>query len=324
MSHLDQLINLTPLLLRLPLELLYLVSDHSNSSADVNALARCNRQLYNLLNSFLYRSNLQRSQGSALMWAAARSRSETARNMFEACWNIEISPDYLREVLVVAMKNCSWGVMKVLIANGTDANTQGGGFGHILQAASWKGDANFVQSLLDAGADVNAQAGHYGNALTAAAWCGHEHVTRLLIDNGAEVNARGGTYGNALQAASSAGHQGVVDQLIHKRAEVNEKGGFYGSALQAACWTGNKQVVKTLLAAGANPGIQSRECERAHILALRRGNISITRLLCISSIRCIIGKKLPMILRGNGSFAFRLTEDLIYTWLGVVENSVRG
>ncbi|KAH5617358.1 hypothetical protein HBI23_258270, partial [Parastagonospora nodorum] len=57
------------------------------------------------------------------------------------------------------MKSCSWEVMKVLITNGADVNTRGGGLGHILQAASWKGDAEFLRVLLDDGADVNAQAG---------------------------------------------------------------------------------------------------------------------------------------------------------------------
>ncbi|KAH7060983.1 ankyrin repeat-containing domain protein [Paraphoma chrysanthemicola] len=289
-------------LLRLPLELLYLVSHHAASPADTNALARCNRQLYELLNKFLYRNNMRSSDGSALMWAAKNSRSGIARKIFDTCRDIELSTTCLRKALIIAMESCSWGVMKVLIANGADANTRGGGLGHILQAASWKGDADFVRVLLEAGADVNAQAGQYGSALTAAAWCGHEDTVRLLIERGADVNAQSGGYANALQAASSAGHQTIVEHLICRGAAVNATGGFYGSALQAACWRGNEHVVKALLQAGANPHIQGEECANALLLTLKRKDITIAGLLCTRSIRYFVADKLPCVLH-TGSIA---------------------
>jgi ankyrin repeat protein len=284
-------------MLRLPLELLYLVSHHATSPADINALACCNKKLYGLLNAFLYRSNMRGSHGSALMWAAEHYRLGTARKVFEACRDIELPAEYLQKALLLAMKSCSWGVMKVLVANGADVNTRGGGFEHILQAASWKGDADFVQLLLDAGADVNAQAGHYGNALTAAAWYGHDRTARLLINKGADVNAQSGNYANALQAASSVGHCSMVEQLIYHGAMVNVTGGFYGSALQAACWRGNKQIVKALLQAGADPCTQGRECENAFVLALKRGDSTIVSLLFTESFRNFTGLRLPILLR---------------------------
>jgi ankyrin repeat protein len=295
MSALHKSANSTPML-RLPLELLYLISYYSTSTADLNALVRCNRQLYGSLNAFLYCTDMQGSAGSALMWAAENYRSSTARHVFEACKSIEIPADYLEKALVLTLENCSWGVMKMLIANGADANTQGPGFGHILQAASWKGDIEFVRVLLTAGADIEAQAGHYGNALTAAAWCGHEEVATLLIRNRADVNAQSGSYGNALQAAASVGHQSMVRLLIKENADVNAIGGFYGSALQAACWRGDKQVVEALLQAGANPGIRGTERENALVLALKRGDTSIITRLIVWSTCHFISEKLPVFL----------------------------
>ncbi|KAK2603444.1 hypothetical protein QQS21_004395 [Conoideocrella luteorostrata] len=55
-----------------------------------------------------------------------------------------------------------------LIHNGADVNTQGGYYGSVLQAASYRGHQEIVQLLLDEGADVNAQGGYYGSALQAA------------------------------------------------------------------------------------------------------------------------------------------------------------
>lgn len=238
---------------------------------------------------------MQDCNGSALMWAAAHHRSSTARKVFKSCKGMELQATCLHEALLVAMENCSWAVIKLLIANGADANTQGSGFGNVLQAASWKGDADLVRSLLSAGAKVNALAGHYGNALQAAAWNGHGHVAKLLLSKGADINAQGGHYGNALAAASWAGHQSMVQQLVSHGAMVNVEGGFYGSALQAACWSGEKKVVQTLLQAGADTDTKGEECENALLMAFKRDHVSVARLVLASSIRECIRKKLSML-----------------------------
>jgi ankyrin repeat protein len=280
----------------LPPELLYYISDYFASLADVNSIARCNRVLYGLLNAFLYRRNMRNCGGSALMWAAEKYRSTTARNVFKLCEGIEISADYLSKALVLALKNCSWGVMKVLIANGADANTQGSGLGNILQAASWNGDLEFVRTLLAGGANVKVQAGHFGNALTAAAWYGHEGVAELLIRNGADVNAQSGSYANALQAAASAGRQTMVKLLVNRGADVNSIGGLYGTALQAACCRCDKQVVRILLQAGADPGIQGPGCENALALAFKRRDVAMLTLMMTWSTSYLIGKELVVLL----------------------------
>ena len=56
-----------------------------------------------------------------------------------------------------------------------------------------------------------AQGRLYGDPLQAASYRGDDQVVQMLLDRGANVNAQGGEYGNALQAASSEGH----DQVVH-------------------------------------------------------------------------------------------------------------
>lgn len=140
---------------------------------------------------------LQHCDGSALRWAAVRHRSDTMRKIFELCEGMELLCTILRSALVLAMEHCSWTVIRILIANGADANTKESGFGHVLQAASWKGDADFVRPLLSAGIDVSAWAGQYGNALQAAAWKEHEFIAKLPLNKGTDVKGRPAKHGAA-------------------------------------------------------------------------------------------------------------------------------
>ncbi|KPA37280.1 hypothetical protein FLAG1_09906, partial [Fusarium langsethiae] len=112
------------------------------------------------------------------------------------------------------------GAARDLTTEGADVNAQGGYYGNALQAASFGGHLEIVQTLLDKGADVNTQGGHYGNALYAASSQGNLEIVQMLLDKGADVNAQGGEYGNALQAASCEGYLEVVQTLLDKGADV--------------------------------------------------------------------------------------------------------
>jgi hypothetical protein len=184
MSSLSTRSSLAPLL-RLPKELLRLIASHCDSYAEINAVTRCNKQLYYSVNHLLYRRNMQDPSGCALMWAVTCRQSDTCRRVFESCKGIVLQPTRLRTALFLATQNWSRVIVKLLIDHGADVNARMGWSGHVLQAASLRGDTALVQSLLDAGADVNAQGGHYGNALRAASWAGHENTVDLLIQGGA-------------------------------------------------------------------------------------------------------------------------------------------
>ena len=72
--------------------------------------------------------------------------------------------------------------------------------------------------LMERGAEVNSQGGQYGHALQAASFRGHEKVVSMLLERGADVNAQGGEYGNPLAAASSEGHEKVIEMLVDRGA----------------------------------------------------------------------------------------------------------
>jgi ankyrin repeat protein len=114
--------------------------------------------------------------------------------MFESCNGIVLPPTRLRTALFFATQNWSRVIVKLLIDHGADVNARIGCSGHVLQAASLRGDMALVRSLINSGADVNAQGGHYGTALQAALWAGHEDVVDLLIRTGAFRSREGSTY----------------------------------------------------------------------------------------------------------------------------------
>ena len=107
---------------------------------------------------------------------------------------------------------------------------------------------------------INAKGGKFRNALQAASFSGQNDVIQLLLDRGVDVNAQGGFFGNALQAASSLGRIQIVQLLLEKGAHVNAQGGgFYRNALQAASYNGRDEVVRLLLDKGAVLDTESLE-----------------------------------------------------------------
>ncbi|KAJ4034164.1 hypothetical protein NW758_011122 [Fusarium oxysporum] len=65
-----------------------------------------------------------------------------------------------------------------------DVNVEGGEYGNALQAASFNGNLEVVQLLLDKGANVNAQ------TFQAASRGGNPEIVQLLNLNGAKMMSR--------------------------------------------------------------------------------------------------------------------------------------
>jgi hypothetical protein len=66
-------------MLNLPNELLRDISEYLESERDINAVVQSNRRLYRLLDSYLYRHNVQQPGSSALLWAARHGQEATAQ-----------------------------------------------------------------------------------------------------------------------------------------------------------------------------------------------------------------------------------------------------
>ena len=92
-----------------------------------------------------------------------------------------------------------------------------------LMTAASSGDANELQTLLDAGADVNATGDDGETALMAAATRGHSEAAQTLLDAGADVNASADNGETALMYAALRGHPDTVQALLDAGANVDAR-----------------------------------------------------------------------------------------------------
>jgi Ankyrin repeats (3 copies)/Squalene-hopene cyclase C-terminal domain/Ankyrin repeat/Prenyltransferase and squalene oxidase repeat len=118
----------------------------------------------------------------------------------------------------------------------------------VLMAAATNGSPEAVRLLLEKGADAAVKSKRTETALGNAATAGVEETVRLLLDHGAEVNSRNIRGYSPLMLAA-------------------------GSDSQPA------GVVKLLLARGADTSYSADYDETARILASKRGDTAVTRLL---------------------------------------------
>jgi ankyrin repeat protein len=216
------------------------------------------------------------SQVSTLWFAVAANLLETARLLLKDTPTLQ--PTDSPEIIVASYYG-NIQMVQLLVQHGADVNALGGDYGSALQAASYDGHIDIVQLLIEHGADVNAQGGHFGSALQAASHNGHMNTIQLLIEHGADVNAQGGHFGSALQAASHNGHMNTIQLLIEHGADVNVQVGFYGSALQAVSHNRHPDIVQFLIEHGADVNAQGGEYGTALQVASYKGHIDIVQLL---------------------------------------------
>jgi uncharacterized protein len=178
----------------------------------------------------------------------------------------------------------------------------GGRFG-ILEAVLLN-DVDLARHRLDEGADPDTgEHRYYGTILMNAAELGYREMVNLLVDRGANMEATDDLGQTALMVAADAGRLEIVTQLIDRGAKIDTVDWCGGSALAHAAIQGRLAVVALLLSRGAkrsvpvavaldDVGLVKDElrngadadnvyfgCGRLPMLAVRRGNAVIVRLL---------------------------------------------
>ncbi len=139
-------------------------------------------------------------------------------------------------------------IVQLLINEGADPNLGSSNppCGAPLHQASFHGNIQVVQCLLDNGANVDLYSEELGTPLQAACLEGHFQLVKLLIERGADVNMIGGSrLGNALHATLCGNHVDIASYLIEKGAHASVTPGSQ-SHLQVAVSKGNVDMVKLL------------------------------------------------------------------------------
>eukprot|EP00386_Alphamonas_edax_P004126 GDKI01012953.1.p1 GENE.GDKI01012953.1~~GDKI01012953.1.p1 ORF type:complete len:217 (-),score=55.43 GDKI01012953.1:35-685(-) len=128
-----------------------------------------------------------------------------------------------------------------------------------IHRAVCDGDIKTVRLLLDVGGvDVNAQHGNstrsYFTPLHCASFAGQTQIAQLLLDRGGDVHAKNTVQETPLHTAAIQGHTQVAQLLLDRAADVNTRNQDGWTPLLGAinCDTVSNDTVTLLLDNGAD------------------------------------------------------------------------
>ena len=183
-------------LLELANELLLSIAEALGSETDVNAFAQLNRRCFQLLNTYLYRYNVQQNRSLALFWAAKRGELNTVVWLLDQGADIH-SPARQRKLgvvtpLHVASRHGHHRIASILILNGANTQLQACDGHTPLGLAIVTRSAATVAILIKHGADIRKPfPAPWGGstALHFASYTGAKSIVNLLLDSGASIKA---------------------------------------------------------------------------------------------------------------------------------------
>lgn len=190
-------------LLSLPGELLQSIAENLVSERDINAFARTNRRLYDLLNSYLYRYHIHQQQHGgngccpALLWAAEYGQESTTRILLSEGAHVQAAisdSGHQTTPLLLAAQNGHERVVRLLLATkqvDPDFKDQI----YQMTPLSWaaaKGYTAVVRLLLATeGVDPDSKNRVGRTPLSHAAENGHVEVVKLLLArDGVDPNSK--------------------------------------------------------------------------------------------------------------------------------------
>ncbi len=171
-----------------------------------------------------------------------------------------------------------------LLDKGDDMHAQDDWGDSALHYAAKGGHVDVVKLLLEKGATAQEK----NNALNGAAFSGQTAVVRFLLEQGADVNARDSYGGSPLYNAISAYLPFLESKydpietirfLLDHGADVNIKQRHGWTPLMLAADVNRKDLVQMLLAKGAEVQETNHDNDSALMIAEKKGNAAIARLL---------------------------------------------
>jgi len=184
-------------------------------------------------------------------------------------------------VYQAALLGNGYSVLRFLLDNGGDPNVATLNGLTPLGGAALRGDVEATRLLIDKGAAIDAKNGAGATALMAAATNGSPSAVQLLLEKGADPNLRTKLGETALGNAAGAGNAATVKLLLDRGVDVNSRNsrGYSPLMLAAGSDAMNADIVTLLLAKGADTSFSADYDETALVLASRRGNTAVARLL---------------------------------------------
>ncbi|KAL8746242.1 MAG: hypothetical protein Q9184_007773 [Pyrenodesmia sp. 2 TL-2023] len=199
---------------------------------------------------------------------------------------IDSEDEYGDTALIIACSSGDLGLVRILLAHGSDTNVLGF-MGHPpLQRAVLRCHESCVLALLDYGADSNVKGNGGLTALHQASSNGDLAILNLLAAHNSDLDARNQTGRTPLLMAAEKSHEHCVLALIRHGANVNSKSEGGMTALHVASMNGDLAILNLLAAhdsdldarnqTGRTPLLMAAEKSHEHcVLALIRHGANV-------------------------------------------------
>lgn len=123
--------------------------------------------------------------------------------------------------LHIAVKDDDVDQVKILLADGEDANKRDRSLGWPLHQAALNDNIEIAEILIAAGADINVVHKVFGTPLHAATLKGNFSVAASLLENGADPNSSYGYGLTPLHLAAEKGHADVIELLVVNGSDID-------------------------------------------------------------------------------------------------------
>lgn len=206
--------------------------------------------------------NQEYKEAPLLAYAVASEDEETAEALLRAGASLmrkgEKTDDPPRPIIWDAVLRGRQGLVRLLLAHGSDPNAIIAEDITLLMAAAGAGYLPLVEQLLAAGADPNSVKRNGDTPLTCAVWHGRTAVVERLLSAQVDPNrARIDGYSPLMLVALRESPLAIAEALLAAGEDPNARrqhpGG--GTPLGLAIWHKRVELAKLLLEAGADPNL---------------------------------------------------------------------
>ncbi|XP_066980457.1 uncharacterized protein [Macrobrachium rosenbergii] len=176
--------------------------------------------------------------------------------------------------------------IQIYLRKGGDPNARNQMCWTLLHLASFEGQAEIAEVLIDAGASVNSCTTDMSTPLHRGCAQGNRKAVELLVKKGAYINAQDKNGNTPLHEAARGFHTSVVKVLIENKADktrLNKKKQSFlnliGQQLMPSVESGDSEVLQQWLEWGASPDTKGNLHWSILHHACARGQLNIASLL---------------------------------------------
>ena len=164
---------------------------------------------------------------------ATNNQEETVELQFPNNLDFNATRKYSDTALIIYSHGGIDPVIEVLQQRNEDLNSMTNGGRRALILASWKGQTEVVNGLLQ---NTVTSIDDRKTALFVAASYGSKDIIEILLQNNVDINSKTEEGETALIFASRNGQTQIVEVLLQNYADINKSDHYGRTALMYAAW----------------------------------------------------------------------------------------